>query len=457
MDAVTTDVIIYAAGTAMLGSVLFFFIGLIAGTSETATIAPATLLVVLLGAPPEACFSFCIAAIIAKHITHAVPTAMLGIPGDAMAVPLLEPCGIMRKLGVPHVALQKMISAGVIASLLVIPASVLFGAILAQFFGFVKDYAGLIFIVVAVVLAFFSKARWANLVILIPFALVIFGLNQVALKVAGKKLVICMFMGLAMGPMMVDLLCSLVPNLRKNMETDKPREAWLAPPLKNWKGYLPNPLKMLTRRQKMYSVANVIVSCFLFTFSAVGVTIIIGEWVRKMYKSAYARASSMAAIMNGATESTYLAEVIIPLVAFGLPLSPIAMGVGLPLFNAPPVFTTEPMHNLHTLMTPMTFLFFGMLAAIVASILIYPLAMNYARPASYWVSKNISQEAILGMFAGLIIVLAYFEAGWIGVFIAFTMGFFGGILGKFFSMNIGVQFMIFYASPHIVRYIWGVS
>lgn len=41
--------------------------------------------------------------------------------------------------------------------------------------------------------------------------------------------------------------------------------------------------------------------------------------------------------MNGVTESTYIAEAIIPLIAFGIPLSPVALGPASPLFNAPPI------------------------------------------------------------------------------------------------------------------------
>ena len=42
---------------------------------------PITLLVILLGAPPEGVFAFFMAGVLAKHLTHAVPTALLGIPG----------------------------------------------------------------------------------------------------------------------------------------------------------------------------------------------------------------------------------------------------------------------------------------------------------------------------------------------------------------------------------------
>lgn len=451
MEAQLFSTILWAFGGALAGSIIFFFVGMIAGTSETATIAPSTLLVVLLGFPPEACFTFCIAAVIAKHIIHAVPTALLGIPGDTMAVPLLEPCGILRRLGAPHIALQKMISAGVLASFLAIPIAVGFGATLAPFAGVVKNWAGAIFTVVALLMAYTSKGRWASILSLVPFACIIHGLNKVAISVNGKGVVICFFMAFALGPMLVDLLTALSPGSRKTLERKGLNEVWLAPALKTWKGFIPNPIKMLTRKQKLYTAYAAVISAFTFTFSPVGMTVMIGEVVRNRVKGLYARSTTMAAVMNGTTESTYLAEIIIPLVAFGLPLSPIAMGVAFPLFNAPPVFTTEPLHNLHTLMTPLEFLGYGMLAACVAAFLCYPLAMNYARSASLWVSRHISQEAVLSMFASLIIVLAFFEAGWVGVAIAITVGFLGGIFNKFFGVNIGVQFMAFYATPFIMK------
>jgi hypothetical protein len=60
----------------------------------------------------------------AKHLVHAVPTAILGIPGDNMAIPMLEPSAKLRALGLPHIALQKMISGGVCRSVDRVPISV---------------------------------------------------------------------------------------------------------------------------------------------------------------------------------------------------------------------------------------------------------------------------------------------------------------------------------------------
>lgn len=78
------DILLISIGLAVLGGLLFTLIGLISGSDETATMVPFTLLVILLGAPPVGVFSFFMAAVISKHLTHAAPTALMGIPGDTI-------------------------------------------------------------------------------------------------------------------------------------------------------------------------------------------------------------------------------------------------------------------------------------------------------------------------------------------------------------------------------------
>ncbi|WP_255409627.1 tripartite tricarboxylate transporter permease [Lysinibacillus sp. YS11] len=123
---------------ALLGAAIFTIIGLISGTDETAIMVPITLLVILLGAPPEGVFAFFMAGVLAKHLTHAVPTALLGIPGDTTAVPLIDHANTLRRLGMPHVALRKMISGGVIGAFIALPTAVLLGQFLGQFADFLN-------------------------------------------------------------------------------------------------------------------------------------------------------------------------------------------------------------------------------------------------------------------------------------------------------------------------------
>jgi putative tricarboxylic transport membrane protein len=449
--------LLWCLGAAILGGVLFSLIGMISGTSETATIAPATLLVILVGFPPAAAFSFCLDAVASKHLIHAVPTAILGVPGDNMAIPMLEPCATLRSLGAPHIALQKMISGGVLALVIGVPISVGFATLLAPFGDFVKAWVGPIFTVVAMGIAYTSKGKWASVFMVLPFAMILHAFDKVAIMGTGHGLTISYMLGMALGPMFVDFITALSPLSRSLLVKKSPAEFWLAPDLKTWSGYLPNPWKILTGSQKGYVLIATIISALTFTFSPVGMTLMIGQAVESRVNSLYDKLTTSLAVMNATTESTYLAEILIPLVAFGVPLSPIAMTVVFPLFNAPPVFTTQPMHNIHTLMTPLEIGGYGMLAVIIGALISYPLSMNYARKASAWVLNNVSQEAILTMFGGLVVVLSFYEGGWVGVAMAITVGIIGGTLNKFFGFNIGVQMMSLYASGWMVLQLFGVK
>lgn len=457
MDALFLNELFWGLGAALAGGIIFSGIGLISGTDETATIAPLTLLVILLGFPPVAVFAWFIAAAVSKHMTHAIPTALMGVPGDTMAVPMLQDATILRRLGVPHIALRKMISGGIIAAFVALPISVGFATLLAPFAEAVKSWAPIIFTIAAVIIAYTSGGKWASVFVLIPFAFLIQGLNKMAIAALGKGVFISIFLGIAIGPMFADLVTLLSPISRHLLTRSQPREFWLAPELKSWKGYFPNPLAILSGEQKMYTAAAATVSALTFTFSPVGMTVMVGEIISSRVKSLYQRLTTSLAAMNGVTEATYIAETIIPLMAFGIPLSPMALGPAAPLFNAPPVFTSQPIHNLHNLMVPYQYLLYGFIGIIVASLVAYPFSMNYARKASVWVLQTVSQEAIISMFTGLIIVLSYYEAGIVGIGISITIAILGGILNRFFGIHTGVQYMTYYASSYIVLTLFGIK
>ena len=168
-DPVLLEQIMVAAGMGLLGAVVFAAIGLVSGTDETTTLAPLTLLVVLLGVPPAGVFTFFLAGAVAKHMTHAVPTALLGIPGDTLATPLLQDANMLRKLGVPHIALRKMVSGAIVAAFVAVPLAVLFAVLLAPFGGAITKSAPWIFLAAAVLIAYFSAGRWAAVALLVPF------------------------------------------------------------------------------------------------------------------------------------------------------------------------------------------------------------------------------------------------------------------------------------------------
>ena len=441
------DQILVAFGMGVIGAVVFAAIGLISGSDETTTLAPLTLLVVLLGVPPEGVLTFFLAGAVAKHMTHAVPTALLGIPGDTMATPLMAEANYLRKLGVPHIALRKMISGGAIAALVAVPLSVLFALLLAPFGDVIKEFAPWVFLCAALLIAYFSAGRWASVFTLAPFVLVIVALQNLTAQ-HGVKLGVSYFLGIAIGPLIASLFALMSPAERVRMQRDSVRVFSLSPDVKSWGGYFPNPLKVLDKRQTRMTIATAAVSSATFVFSPVAMTVIMGEVVGARIKHAYHRLTTVITARNGVTEATYIAEALIPLIAFGLPLSPVAAGPAAPLFNAPPRFSvdsgTGEINNLHTLLSTWEFFGYGMLAVITAILIAYPFSMNFAHRAASFVSRKVSHEAVIATFVGLILVIGIWEGGLLGLMVILTVGLLGGFLSRFLGFNIGVQFMGFY-------------
>lgn len=449
MSEVFTNDVLMAILLGIIGAVVFSMIGLVSGTDETATLAPLTLLVILLGAPPAAVFTFFLAGAVAKHMTHAVPTTLLGIPGDTMAVPLLREARMLRSLGVPHIALRKAISGGVIAAFIAVPAAVLFAALLSPFADTVQAVAPWLFLVAAIGIAYTTPGKWAGVAALVPFVVLIMGLRALTATFE-ISLNISYFLGIAVGPLIAALFLVLGPAGRREMSRDEPATVWLAPDVKGWNGYFPNPFKILDRRQTGQVAATATVSSATFVFSPVAMTVLMGEIVAARVKQGYHRLTSVIAARNGTTESTYIAEALIPLIAFGLPLSPVAAGPAAPLFNAPPVFTTDDesgqINNLSTALSTTEFFIYGMVAVLLAAVIAYPFAMNFAHRAATLVVRHVSHEAIIAAFAGLVVVVSVWEGGLIGLLVTLTVGVVGGMLIRVFALHAGVLFMGYYVA-----------
>jgi len=458
MDAGLLNQVLVAAGMGLLGAVVFAAIGLISGTDETTTIAPLTLLVALLGVPPAGVFTFFLASAVAKHMTHAIPTALLGIPGDTMATPLMRDANVLRNLGVPHIALRKMVSGAIIAAFIAVPLAVLFAMLLAPFGAAVTKAAPWIFVAAAVLIAYLSGGRWASVAALVPFVVLIIALQALTAKY-NVKLSISYFLGIAIGPLVADLFSVISPTDRARMRRGTVRTFQLAPDVRGWSGWFPNPFKVLDRQQTTWTLGTAAASSATFVFSPVAMTVVIGELVGARVKHAYHRLTTVLAAQNGVTEATYIAEALIPLIAFGLPLSPVAAGPAAPLFNAPPRFTidaaTGHTNNLHDLLSHWEFLGYGMLSVLIAALVSYPFAMNYARRAALFVSTRVSHEAIIATFVGLIVVISIWEGQFLGLLVILTMGLSGGLLSRTIGFNAGVQFMGYYTAvltvPAIIK------
>ena len=410
METLLFDILV-ALAMGLIGAIVFSAIGLVSGTDETTTIAPLTLLVILLGVPPVGVFTFFLSAAVSKHMTHAIPTALLGIPGDTMAIPLLQQATFLRNLGVPHIALRKMISGAIVAAFVAVPFAVLFAVLLAPFQKSITQAAPWIFAVAALAIAYFSAGKWASVLTLIPFVLLIVAVQGLTARF-GVKLSISYFLGIAIGPLVADLFAVLLPVDRVRMRRDRVR-TFRGAGRQGLVRLFSEPTEGARSGQLKWTLITAAISSATFVFSPVAMTVLLGEVVGARIKHAYHRLTTVLTARNGVTEATYIAEALIPLIAFGLPLSPVAAGPAAPLFNAPPRFTvdtaTGQVNNLHNLMSTWEFLGYGLLSVFLAALVSYPFSMNYAHRAASFVSRKLSHEAIIGTFVGLVLVIGYWE------------------------------------------------
>ncbi|RRD94898.1 hypothetical protein EII17_05660 [Clostridiales bacterium COT073_COT-073] len=436
---------------AVLGGILFSVIGVIPGTDETATMAPVTLVLVLLGVEPVVLFAWFIGIAVAMQITHTIPTAMTALPGSTMAVPMIQHCRTAKALGVPHIAMRKMAAGSLIGSLVAVPVAVGFALLLAPLGEMIKPYIGLIFTIGAIFIAYMSRAKWAAILALIPYSFLIQGIQKIAQASVGKSLFISIFMGITIGPMIAEIFNILVPEIREKQRENGKSKIYLAPEPHQKPGFFPNPLRQFTAKQRRRVVAASVISACTFTFSPVGMTVLLGELFTGKNKEVYQKSTVAVGIQDAVSNATYIGELIIPLLAFGLPLSPVALGPAAPLFNAPPVFTTDPIMNLHNFLSWSDYLIYGLIGVIGGSAFAYPIAMSKARIWTEKMLRYVSHEALIGSFLGLVCMLAFYEAGILGIAITISIALFSGILHNKYQIHTGVLFMGFYASNFIIQ------
>lgn len=450
-------IVLEAFLAAFVGGLMYSIVGIIPGTDETATMAPITLVLVFLGLDPVVLFSWTIGIMVAMQITHTIPTAMAALPGSTMAVPMVYYSSLAKRLGIPHIAMRKMAAGSLIGSVVAVPVSIIFAYILAPLGDKINPYIGLIFTIGAIIIAYMSNAKWAAVISLVPYSFLIQGFQRLAMESVGKTLFISIFMGITIGPMISELFSVMVPSMRKQQMRKDLNQIWIAPESKEKMSWFPNPFKLLTKKQRRNVYVSSIVGTGGFTLSPVGMTVLLGELTAGKNKELYEKITSTVSVQDAVSNATYIGGIIIPLLAFGIPLSPVALGPAAPLFNAPPVFTIDPIHNLHSYLKVWEYLVFGFIGIFGGAILAYPMSIWKARSWTEKMFKMISHEALIGAFLGLIFMLAFYEAGVIGIVVALCIGLFGGILHNLFEVHTGVQFMAYYASGFIVTHILSLN
>ena len=183
--------------------------------------------------------------------------------------------------------------------------------ILAPFGDIITKFAPWIFLIAAISIAYFSKGKWASVLLLIPFVTFILALKAFTAQY-DTSLGVTYFLAIAIGPLIADLFTVMRPAGRKLQSRAKNNEVQVAPDLKLWQGYFPNPFKILNKTQIKFTVITSLISSATFVFSPVAMTVILGEFVGSRIKNTYHRLTTVLSSKNGVTESTYICRSLDP-------------------------------------------------------------------------------------------------------------------------------------------------
>ena len=433
---------------AVAGTLIYTVIGIAPGTDETAVLAPVTLVLVLTGLAPIIILTFFISAIVAKKLTDSIPVAVAGIPGGVMAAPMVEHALVLKKHNRADLAIRKMASGSVIGTLVSVPLSLLLAQQLLPFADVVKTYANPLFFFGAIFLALMSKERFVSLLAILPFALLIQGLRELywatGVVPEGQTVFTSFFLGITIGPVLLTLFELFNTDKRTTIKKHQTKEVKL-----RYQQHIEtlHPFKILSKEELTWSTLSSVFGSILFILSPVGITILLGEVISSRVKDPVRKASLAISSMDALTNAAYIAGTLIPLIALGVPLSPVAIGPGGALFNAPPVFNET--YNMHHALSMPEFIIATLIGATVAIVITYFIIVKYAEAICYVVFKHVPHEALLALFIGLVVLLSFMDGGLLNVFgvglVAIVAGYFHRL-----GMNYGVQFMVLYAAPWLI-------
>ena len=436
---------------ALGATVLYTLIGFIPGTDETSVLMPITLAVVLSGVAPIVVLTFFISAIIALNLMNAMPTLVVGLPGGVLSTPMIGHSLTMKKAGLTHENIKKAAVGSLIGVLISVPVSLAIASLIAPYAETIKGYASWLFVIGAIFLSLMGKSKTLSVLMIIPLALLFQSLRtlywDLGIVPIDKNITTSFFLGITVGPLLVSLLSFLIKSTRKAAETDQLKETVIPHVDKEHPSI--NPFKIVNKSEGMSAAIASFFSTFLFVLSPVGITILFGELVGKREKDPLKKASTSIVTMSALAQSTYLSGIIICVVALGIPLSPAAIGPGGALFTAPPVFTLE--NNIHHILTNGEMMMAILVGTVITISIVYFLAIRYATSITAMVLSKIPHEAVLGLFIGLVILLAYMDAGLLNVFGVILIGFICGSLNNL-GVNYGIQFMTLYAAPFIMSW-----
>ncbi len=447
-----TILIIQILAAILIATAIYIFIGFIPGTDETSVLLPVTLVIVLAQVQPMVVLAFFISAIVTLNFTNAMPTALAGLPGGVLSSPMIENAIHLKNEGMAAMTIKKMAAAGLVSLAISVPLSLVLANLLAPYATVISPYARYLFIGGAIFLSLTSKAKTLSLLSILPLAILFQSLRHlywgIGVIAPTVNITTSFFLAITIGPLVHSLFSLLNKNAYKQMEASGYKTIRLNKNDERIKSL--NPFRILSKKEMQSASLSALITNFLFVLSPVGLIILIGELMAKRSSDVTESAQISIVAKSAMAQSTYMSQIVIPLLALGIPLSPVAIGPGSALFNAPPVLTLQ--NNLHHILSTSQFVVVTLIAATIAAVITYTFISRFANGFTNFILKMIPHEAVLGLFVAFILLLAYMDAGLINIFGVLLIALISGTLNKL-GVNYGVQFMSLYAAPFLIQYL----
>ena len=263
-----------------------------------------------------------------------------------------------------------------------------------------------------------------------------------------KNVFISLFLGITIGPIIVELVEAFSGAAR-----EKVKRGFMRVRLEKIKSIPINPLKHLTREELGHAVGWASVTSVLaMVMSPVGLTILIGDLIKGV-KRRLLEASILAYTVRDAIKNaTYIGGTLIPLLVIHQPTGPMSAGPALPFFTEIEALGGRPVDYLIE-NYGLGLIAVTVLASItVASLIAYPLLIKYSRAITLFVFRRIPAESLYGLFIAIVLVLAYNDAGVPGLFGVLVVSLISGVLWRL-GVSLGVLFMTLVAAPIIVGFL----
>jgi len=436
----------------VFSAVFYMFIGFLPGTDETATMAPIAMVLLISGIDPILVFAWFIGAIVAFKTSDSIPVALMGIPGGVMAVPQVPDAVVAKKNGLADIILRKGIVSSAIGTYVAIAVAFSLSYFLMPFTDWLSAediiagvgvprwfwilFAGLVIIAIS------SKNKVLSFLIVPSFALLVEGLRGVY----GKPVSISFFLGITIGPMMLELFSSFMKEYRKSIEREGKLEVKLHPI-----GRISlNPFKHVTKEETIYTSIFGALSTFLATVvSPVGLTILFGDLLKTTKKDEVEGSVLAYTVRDGIKNAAYIGGIVIPMVVIGAATGPMSAGPAGPFFldlgnNISASSYLVANYSLGYLAL------IALTAATISLLIVYPVLLRYSRKIALFLFKHVSAEALYALFIAIVLLLAYDDAGIAGIFGVLLVSMVSGALVKA-GVSLGLLFMILVAAPVITQ------